>query len=580
MNNTTACPLDCYDACSVVVENGRLKGDKRHPITRGYLCPHLNHYADFETISVPRYKGEEITMEAALELLASRLREATPHNVLHYRGGGNMGIMQRATDHFFARYGATLTKGSLCDGAGQAGIIEGRGANHALSPEEIAKAEVVIVWGRNVHTTNSHLLPFLEGKKIIVIDPVRTQMADRADFHLQLKPNGDLYLALLLSRFLMIEGSEDKAFLQEYASGYEWFYELTQSVRIKKVLDDIDVTLGDIGRILEMVAGKRTVILAGIGIQKYANGAATMRAIDAFGALLGLFGKEGCGVSYLGSSLRGIELPFDTKAKHYERAANAPFEEYELVFIQGSNPASQMPNTSRVCDSLSKAGMVVYFGLHENETAKLADLVIPAKSFLGKDDVRSSYGSDYIQYAPMLRPEEGGIGEYELAHRLCGAFGIAIESEEACIETIMAQAEPAEPGYFKVKGRMQPPYQNGFETDDGEFVFLDEVDYDFNLEEGMFLLTSKSPKSLNSQFKREDAAYVHPDLGYEEGAMVRITSSVGSVELSVRHDARLRTDCVLIYSGTPGVNRLTTSRLSDEGENAIYQDEKIKVEIC
>ncbi len=580
MNNLTACPLDCYDACSVRYENGRLKGDTGHPVTQGYLCPHLNHYAEYERITQPRYRGEAVSMKEALRILTERLREAAPHTVLHYRGGGNMGVMQRATDHFFAAYGATLTRGSLCDGAGHAGIIAGRGANYALAPEEIAKAEVVIVWGRNLHTTNSHLLPFLKGKTLIVIDPVRTQIAEQADFHLPIKPNGDLYLALLLSRFLIIEGSEDKAFLEAYGSEHEWFYELTQTVRIKKVLDSIDVSLGDIGRLLEMVVGKRTVILAGIGIQKYANGAATMRAIDSFGALLGLFGKEGCGVSYLGDSLSGVGLPFERKAKHYETVANLPFHKYELVFIQGANPASQLPDTARVLDSLSKAGAIVYFGLYENETSQLADLVIPAKSFLGKEDIRASYGSDYLQYAPMLRMEEAGIGEYELAAQLCGEFGVAIESEEGCIEQIMASSEPAEPGYFRIRGRQQPPYRDGFETDDGEFVFLDEVDYDFNLEEGMFLLTSKSPRSLNSQFRREHAAYLHPDLGFAEGTRVRVSSAVGSVELEVRHDDRLRRDCVLIYSGTPGVNYLTTSRLSDEGENAIFQDEKIKVEPC
>jgi anaerobic selenocysteine-containing dehydrogenase len=580
MNNTTACPLDCYDACSAVFDTGRLKGDPGHPVTQGHLCPHLNHFLEQERIGQPRYRGEPVSMEEALRILGERLREAAPHNVLHYRGGGNMGVMQRATDHFFAGYGATLTRGSLCDGAGQAGIVEGRGASHALSPEQIGKAEVVIVWGRNPHVTSPHLLPFLKGKTIIVIDPVRTKMAESADCHIQLKPNGDLYLALLLSRFLVIEGSEDKAFLQEFASEYEWFYEMTQSVRIKKVVDAIDVTLGEIGKILELVVGKRTVILTGIGIQKYTNGTTTMRAIDAFAALLGLFGKEGCGVSYLGHSLAGVDLPFETRAKRYETVVDTPFHEYELVFIQGANPASQMPDTARVLDSLSKAGEVVYFGLYENETSQRADLVIPAKTFLGKDDVRSSYGSDRIQYAPMLRMEEQGIGEYELAERLCKAFQIAIPVEEACIEQIMASAEPAEPGCFRVKGRQQPPYRDGFETDDGEFVFLEEVDYDFNLEEGLFLLTSKSPKSLNSQFRREAAAYAHPGLGFREGARVRISSSVGSVELELRHDDRLRPDCVLIYSGTPGVNYLTPSRLSEAGENAVFQDEKIKVELC
>ncbi len=561
MSNLTACPLDCFDACSIVYDEGVLKGDRNHVSTQGYLCPHLNHYDDFERISQPRYKGKPVTMDEALDVLEQKLRDVTPQKVLHYRSGGNMGIMQKATDHFFANYGATLTKGSLCDGAGAAGIEKGRGANYVLSPEQVGKSDVVIVWGRNPHVSNSHILPYLKGKKLIVIDPYRTPLAQKAELHIQLKPNGDLYLALLLCRLL----------------GHDMQF---KELHTETVLEQIDVRLQDIEKLLDLVHDKRTVILAGLGIQKYRNGAATMRAIDGFAVMLGLFGKEGCGVSYLGSSLKGVDVPFETDALHYEMKADTPFENYDLVFIQGANPVAQMPDTARVRQGLENVGDVVYFGLYENESSECADLVIPAKTFLGKNDVRSSYGSDTIQYAPMLRQEKTGIGEYELAARLCESFGIAIKTEAACIGQIMASAEPAEPGYFTVKGRMQPPYQEGFETKDGKFVFLDEVDYDFNLKEGLFLLTSKSMKSLNSQFKREASVYVHPELGFETGDRVRISSVTGSVELTAKHDERLRPDCVLIYSGTPGVNYITSSCLSDEGGNAVYQQEKIKVELC
>ena len=133
MSNITACPLDCYDK--------------------------------FETISMPRYKGEEITINEALSKLKEILTSSEKSEVLHYRGYGNFSLMQEVTDHFFASIGATLTDGSLCDGAGEAGIIEGRGSNKNMSMPEIAKSEVVIFWGRNPHTTSSHLLRFLKINK-------------------------------------------------------------------------------------------------------------------------------------------------------------------------------------------------------------------------------------------------------------------------------------------------------------------------------------------------------------------------------------------------------------------------------
>ncbi len=580
MSLQTACPLDCYDACSIDMVEGRLKGSK-DAYTHGYLCPHLNHYEGHERITTARYRGEEITMEEALRILEEKIaRVSDPSQVLHYRGRGNFGLMQQVSDHFFASYGATLTEGSLCDGAGEAGVLEGRGANRLLPPEQVAKAEVVIVWGRNIHTTNSHLLPFLKGKTLIVIDPVRTKLAENADFHLQIKPRGDLYLALLLSRFVMINSMEDTEFLEEYAPEYEEFYELTQTVRIKAVLESIDVTLGDIGKILELISGRRTVVLAGVGIQKYRNGAEVMRAIDGFGALLGLFGKEGCGVNYMGNSNEGIASPFKGNSKAKSVAlGNAEFGRFEMAFIQGSNPLSQMPDTNRVRASIAKTPFVAYFGLYENETSGIADLVIPAKSFLEKDDIRASYGHPGLLDMPKVNESEIGISEYGLTERLCRAFDVDLESELSYLEHFQTFAASGEYGQY-VKGRQSIPYSEGFDTDDGEFCFLEEYEFDADLENDLFLLTIKSEHSLNSQFKRETCVHLNSSHGIKEGERVRISSDNGELELEAALDERLRDDCVLIYSGTPGVNLLSDSRLSYEGKNAAYQEKKVKVEKC
>jgi anaerobic selenocysteine-containing dehydrogenase len=578
MSDKSACPLDCYDACSVIVDEKRLHGDKAHPYTHGYLCPHLNHYAKHARITTPRYKGEAISMDEAMGLLKEKIGACDASRILHYRGSGNLGLMQRSTDHFFASYGATLTEGSLCDGAGQAGILEGRGTNYVVPPEQIEKAEVVILWGRNPHTTNAHLLPHLKGKNVIVIDPVRTKAAEEAAFHLQIKPHGDLYLALLLARFSIIEGFHDSAFLDEYAQAYEEFYELTQTVRIKAALDAIDVSLGDIGMILEMVRGRRTVILAGIGIQKYRNGADVMRAIDGLGAVLGLFGKEGCGVSFLGNSVEGIEDPFNHTARRVAKADTA-FSDFDLVFVQGANPLNQMPDTNRVKASIGNVPTVVCFGLYENETSAVADLVIPAKSFLEKEDMRSSYGHNAILRMNKAAETETGISEYALAKELCDAFSIEMRSETEYLEHFASFGEE-ENGVMRVKERPEVPYADGFETDDGQFHFLEEVDFDFDLEHDRFLLTPKSARSLNSQFNRESKVFLHPEVGYEEGARLRVSSPEGSLELEAAYDERLRKDCVLIYSGTPGVNSLTSAKLSYEGKNAAYQENKVKVEAC
>jgi len=574
MSQITACPLDCYDACRIVVnEDGKLKGDKSHPITRGFLCPHLNHFLEQDRLLVPRLRGDDISMDKAVDTLIEVLKNSKSDHVLYYRGSGNIGLMQRSCEHFFGSIKAVGTSGSLCDGAGEAGILLGRGTNEVLSPGMIEQSEVVVFWGRNPHTTHSHLLPFLEDKTIIVIDPIKTQMAKKADLHIQIKPHCDLQLALLLSRFAVIEGIHDEAFLEKHGSGYRDFYELTQSLRIKATLESIDVSLGDIGTVLELIKGKKTAILVGVGVQKYRNGADVLRAIDGFGALMGLFGKRGCGVSYLGNSLGGIELPFKSISKRVSKAS-VDFSKYNCVFVQGANPLSQMPNSTGVKKGFASAGFSVYFGLHENETSREADLVIPAKTFLEKNDFRSSYGDYTLQEMVQIADSDIGISEYELSKRLCEAFGVEIEREPYYLDFFRNQIE-FQDGVGYRRNSPEIPYEEGFGK--GEFEFLDEMDVERENDDGFYLITSKYPKGLNSQFQRSEGVYFHPASGFEEGETVRLSSSFGEVEMAVKHDECLRSDCLLIYSGTPNVNVLTPPHLSYEGESAVYQEIKIKV---
>lgn len=574
MNQTTACPLDCYDACRIVVdENGKIKGDKTHPVTRGYLCPNLNHFSEQSRLLSPKLNGAEVSMERAVEVLIEVLKNTKNDSILYYRGSGNVALMQRVSEHFFASIKAVGTSGSLCDGAGEAGIVLGRGSNEVLSPQMIKESEVVIFWGRNPHTTHSHLLPFLEGKTIIVIDPVKTQMAQKADLHIQIKPHCDLPLALLLSRFAIIEGLHDREFLEEYASEYNDFYELTQTVRIKATLEEIDVSLGQIGAMLELMKGKKCVIFVGVGVQKYRNGADVLRAIDGFGAVMGLFGKNGCGISYLGNSLREIELPF----KPFFHCVSKPtldFSKYNCVFVQGANPLAQMPNSIRVKSGFASAGFSVYFGLYENETSRSADLVIPAKTFLEKNDFRSSYGDYTLQEMPQIVESEIGISEYDLTSRLCEAFGVELESESDYLNFFRNQINVQE-GVGYRRNIPDIPYKTGFAN--GEFEFLETIDIEIDKSEGFYLITPKYAKGLNSQFKRAEGVYLHPEAGFEEGEMVQLLSHSGSVDMAVKHDERLRRDCLLIYSGTPDVNVLTPPHLSYEGESAVYQETKIKV---
>jgi len=575
----TTCPLDCFDGCSIVVaENLKLKGNKAHPITQGYLCHHLNHYHQFERIEEPRYLGQSISMDEALKILVEKLKCHAPSQTLYFKGSGNLGVMQSASKRFFAEHHAILASGSLCDEAGDAGICEGRGANLALSPLHVKEAEVVILWGRNPSVTNSHMLPSLKGKTLIVIDPVKIDLANHAALHLQVKPKGDLFLALALAKALLHVKQEDKVFLQERTLNFEAFREFLEGFKQEELLLKADVSTSQIEQFLELIYDKKVCILAGVGVQKYRFGHSVLRSIDALGALLGLFGKEGCGVGYLSNSGFGFYAPFKVKAQT-EPLPIVDFSKFELVFIQGGNPMSQMPSTLKVREGIEKASCVVYFGLHENETSQKAHLVIPACSFLEKEDVKLSYGHPFIGKMPKIVESEIGISEYALTQKLLEVFGYTpLESEEAILQKVIDSNSTQKEGFLISKSYEDLPYAKGFYTPSGRFEFLESFEEEPLMDEGFYLISAKQNRSLNSQFITDDYLYVPKSLGLEQEDRVLLSSAYGSCEYAVMPCSELRDDCLLLYSGAKNGNVLTPHLMSQKGECAVYQEVKVRLD--
>ena len=105
----------------------KINGDVNHPTGNGALCTLLNKSMQETTrIEQPMVDGKEVSMDEAMEAVVNAFKKKSS---LLWRGSGNMGVMQEVTNLFMEQLEGTLTKGSLCDGAGNAGIIEGRGVN-------------------------------------------------------------------------------------------------------------------------------------------------------------------------------------------------------------------------------------------------------------------------------------------------------------------------------------------------------------------------------------------------------------------------------------------------------------------
>jgi anaerobic selenocysteine-containing dehydrogenase len=526
-------------------------------------------------------------MQEALDAVAKSLDNES----LLWRGSGNFGVMQEVTDLLFEKLGATLTKGSLCDGAGDAGIIEGRGVNRTLPLETIEKSEVVIVWGRNISTTNSHLMPYLEGKKIVVVDPVRTALAKKADLHIQIEPRSDIYLLLILSRFLFMEDSEDKEWMDEHASEYEEFYDFTRTFRIKAILEHLELGLHDIGALLSYLKEDKVVILAGNGLQKYSIGHSVLWSLDSLAVSLGLFAREGCGVSYLGNSKLGFENPFAVNTSRVSKV-NTAFKDFKTVVVQGGNPVESMPNSSRVMEELESVQNIIYFGLYENETSKRANIVIPAKSFFEKDDLRLSYGHHAVSRMRTIVNSDIGLSEYEFTKELYLRLGFdGLKEEQEYIDEWLEQCDEVG-GAYRSPAYQSQPHADGFGQEGGdEFIFIDDFEDDFINSKHLrkyrklnknkmkpiefWLITPKAKHAMNTQFKRSDVVGLHPDLGYSDGERVLVSSAYGEYRFVVKNNSDLRIDCLLITANTIGVNYLTPPTISEEGESACYQEIKV-----
>jgi anaerobic selenocysteine-containing dehydrogenase len=586
----TACGLDCYDGCSIVYDNDKITGDKLHPITQGALCANINtNILKAPRITTPMINGKKVSMQEALEYVANKINDKT----LLWRGSGNVAVMQEVTNLLIDKIGGTITKGSLCDGAGEAGILEGRGVNLTLPLEQIAKSEVVVIWGRDATVTNRHILPFIKNKKIVVIDPIKTKIAKSAHLHIQLAPRSDFYLAILLARFIFMEELYDKEWLNEFSSEYVEYYDFVRTFRIKALLALIDTNLDTIGEMLSILEGRKVVFLVGAGVQRYSIGNEVLRAIDALAALLGLFGKEGCGVSYLGDSKLGFKNPFAIEAKRVSKV-DTPFDKFDSVIIQGGNPCESMPNTNEVINRLGKVKDIVYFGLYENETSRLANVVIPAKNFFEKDDIRLTYGHSYISKINKIKECDFGISEYDLTKEIFELKGFdGLKSEEYYLSYWLDQCEKIG-DVFLSKAYKELPYSDGFGKDEDEdFVFLDDHDDDFverkklmrpeecksiSKEENYFwLLNGKSNDSLNTQFEKNDKVILHTDLGFCNDEAVLISSKYGEIILRVKNSTDIRRDCVKITANTIGVNKLTPPIISNEGHNACYGEVKVSL---
>lgn len=565
LNNKIACPLDCYDACQAEIIDENIKGSKEHKTTNGKLCVNFANLLKEENLKNAIFEEKQISLKESLNILVDKLKNIKPEKTLFYKGSGNIGVMQNTTKYFFTQYGSTLTKGSLCDGGGGAGIEAGRG--NVINPpiQKLIDADIIIVWGRNFSVTSSHLYNLVKDKTFVTIDPICTDIAKKSKIHMQINPKTDHELALLFTRFAYMQDLEDSEFIEEFGSGADWFFDIARNRPIVSYEATTGVPLTLVNDFFDLIEGKSVAIMLGLGIQKYFEGAQITRCIDSFAAYMGYHKKEAGGVWYLSDSAFGYENQFEVKAKN--KKISIPlidFGSFDLVFIQGSNPVVSAPNTQKVIDGLKKS-FVVYFGTTLNETCEYADLIIPSCSFLSKKDVRLSYGHELKSISHVIKlKDENTISEYEMASFLI---------EEFNLEKLKTQDEII--SYYED----HKPILKDFDT----FKFIEDMEieplYKEKKDDNFYYITGKKRNSLNSQFAKDDFVYLHSSTNFKNDDVVKISSKYGNANFIVKINDNIKSNCAFFFTGNKHANYLTPALEDEVSNSAMYQEVLVQIEL-
>ena len=479
----SACPHDCPSVCALeveVLENrriGRVRGAADHPYTRGVICEKVARYA--ERIHHPgrllqplKRKGEKgsgewqaISWNDALDEIAAALLQAEerhgPETVWPYYYAGTMGLIQRDGINrlrHVKRY--SRQHSTICTALSFAGFAAGTGALWGVDAREICKSDLIVIWGGNpVHTqvnvmTHTALARKERGARLAVVDVYNTATMRQADIPILIRPGTDGALACAIMHVLFRDGLADWEYLDRYTDAPR---QLETHLR-DKTPDWAAAITGlpaqDIEAFARAIGGtKRTYFRLGYGFTRSRNGASNMHAVLSIPAVTGAWAHEGGGALHSNSGLYRLDTAliegldradFSTRALDQSRIGavlNGDTADLEdgppvtALFIQNTNPVNVAPDQGSVRRGFLRDDIFVC--VHEQfmtDTARLADIVLPATMFLEHDDIYKSAGHTHLMFGPKAVGAPGGCRSnhavlQELAKRL-GAEHPAFEMTE------------------------------------------------------------------------------------------------------------------------------------------------------
>lgn len=660
----SVCPFDCPDACGLLVdvEGGRaakVRGDPEHPYSQGTLCPKMNgydrtvHSPDRLTHPLirtgPKGAGQfrRVTWDEAIALVADRLRAVRAEHggeaILPYSYAGSMGLLQRnAGMAFFHALGATRLDRTICTPAQNHGWKAVMGATPGPSPDLARDSDLIVLWGINAVATSVHFARRVtearrRGARCILIETYATDSAALADEVVLVRPGADGALALALVHVLAKEGLADERFLADEAVGWpELRAEALARWAPAQVAERVGLPPGRIEALARTLAAARGPFLRiGGGPSRYGNGAATIRSIVALAAVLGVHDRPGGGcLTGTGSAAafdlspltREDLLPGPTRRVNMNQLGRALDPRAEprarAMYVWCSNPAAVAPDQNAVLAGLAREDL--FLAVHERfltDTARYADVVLPATSSLEHADLYRSYGQYAVQRVrPAIPPVGEARSNWDVFRALAAAMGLAdpifrMDADQV-IDLLLGHAAPA--WWAGVDRRrldegravvLTPPADGPrWATPSGKIELLNPAEPDplpralpTHADEGALplrLVTAPALYTLNSTFQerpelREKAGGMLLQLapaeaarrGLADGQRVVAWNEVGEAAFVLRVREGVPpgvavAEGVFWLAHAPGprnVNALTSQRLTDQAGGSTFYDNRVDV---
>ena len=659
----TSCVLDCPDTCSleVTVEDGVIAkidaaSDSGNPVTNDFICSKVRRFAkrvyhDDRLLRPMRRVGAKgsgaftpISWDEAIEEVASRLGAIRDEHggeaILPYHYGGSNGFMtdELVDSIFFARLGASRLAKTICAAPTSAVAEDMYGKMAGVAFPDYVEAEAILIWGANPKASNIHLIPYLREAKsrgafIAVVDPVRQLSTDLVDLHLPVFPGADLPLALGMIDHWSKEGKLDYGFIERRAEGLEPLLEAASSWPLEKAAAEAGVEEAALRELTERFASASKALLrCGWGLERNQNGGQAVAAVMAIPTLLGKFGGRGCGFTLSNSGAGGMdvsqiwdEASWNTRVINMTELSavlnNPPDPPIRGLFVFNCNPVATVPDQNGIIQGLSRDDLFTVVSEQVmTDTARYADIVLPATTFLEHRELNRSYGN-YVVGAtePVIEPRGEARTNLALFQALGQAMGFTDEafrwSEDETREKVIAairlngkpvSAEPLRAGKFHgydFDGPAPIQFENVFpDTPGGKIQLtprcLGEHPYHYapvrSADFPLALIspaTSKTVSSTLGEFNMPELrATLHPrdgePRGIKSGDRVRVFNELGEVICYASVDERVRAGVVHIPKGAwmkSSLNgrvstALTPTHVNVVAGGACFNDARVEVE--